>query len=571
VDCGISNRAEIQRAKELSVDVIITDHHNPQDELPEALCIVNPKLPGAAYPFQHLAGCAVAYKLVSALRFALKSELYGQPVCLLNTRPVNDAWIIEIVKMRNLAITGSLTETVIPGMVGINDTRLPGFLEGQQILVWDAGLQKKTLAKIFGSGVEIGMLDIAPEIGKLIPQAAGKSLLRIMELSKIAKYSGCETRELDVFVNLFTSFVRKREDSFTEADNMDLQLACLGTIADIMPLKDENRIIVRRGIKSLMEKPRPGLSDLLFKLGLAGRRIGSQDISWMLCPAIHAAGRLGNPEKAASLFMEKDAAARDRIAAELVAMNEERKKLGGDVWTIVEPLAEGNLKTFREKLAVACGENIPRGVTGIMANRLAGRFKVPALVAAAGGTIITGSLRSIGNYDLRFLLEPNTDLFLDWGGHDYAAGFSIEKTRWAEFLERLIQASEGIELKESGDEETLAIDAELPLSYLTPEIFKVVDLFEPYGEGNDPLSFLARGLKITDISLMGKAEAKHVKLTLDTGKHKWPGVYWQAAEKVKRDFDTGDRVDLVFRITRNYFNGNEIPQLMVSDLRRSGA
>ncbi|MDR2617856.1 MAG: DHH family phosphoesterase, partial [Treponema sp.] len=241
VDCGISNIAEIQRANELSVDVIVTDHHNPQDELPEALCIVNPKLPGTAYPFQHLAGCGVAYKLVSALRFALKSELYGQPVCLLNTRPVNDAWIIEIAKLRNMAVTGSLTETVVPGMVGISGTRLPAFLEGQQILVWDAGLQKKILAKIFGGGVEIGMLDIAPEIGKLIPQTAGKSLLRIKELSKIAKYSGSETGELDVFVNLFTSFVRKREESFTEADNTDLQLACLGTIADIMPLKDENR------------------------------------------------------------------------------------------------------------------------------------------------------------------------------------------------------------------------------------------------------------------------------------------------------------------------------------------
>jgi single-stranded-DNA-specific exonuclease len=570
VDCGISNIAEIKRANELSVDVIVTDHHNPQGELPEALCIVNPKLAGSAYPFQHLAGCGVAYKLVSALRFALKSDLYGQPVCLLNTRPANDAWIIEIAKMRNLAVIDSLSETVIPGMVSIADTRLPRFLEGQQILVWDAPLQKKTLAKIFGGGVEIGMLDIAQEIGKAIPQAAGKSLLRIKELSRIAKYSGREAGELDVFVNLFTSFVRKRENSFTEEDNEDLQLACLGTLADIMPLKDENRIIVRQGIRSLTERPRPGLSDLLFKLGLAGRRISAQDISWVLCPAINAAGRMGSPEKAANLFMEKDAAIRDRLAADLVAMNEDRKKLGGEVWTIVEPLAGESLKTFGEKLAVTWGENIPRGVTGIMANRLAGRFKVPALVASVGETVITGSLRSTGNYDLRFLLEPNADLFLDWGGHDYAAGFSMEKANWEEFLERLKSAAQSMELKEGENNETLTVDAELPLSYLTPDIFKIVDLFEPYGEGNDPLTFLARGLRITDISLMGKTEAKHVKLTLDAGKHKWPGVYWQAADRVKRDFDKGDQVDLAFRITRNFFNGNEIPQLMVSDLKRSG-
>jgi single-stranded-DNA-specific exonuclease len=570
VDCGISNSAEVKRANELSVDVIVTDHHNPQDEIPEALAIVNPRLPDSKYPFQHLAGCGVAYKLVSALRFALKSELYNQPVCLLNTRPANDAWIVEIAKMRNLVVIDSLMETIVPGMVGIGDTRLPAFLSGQQILAWDAALQKRCLAKIFGGAVEINMLDIAPEIGKVISAAAGKSLLRIKELSRIAKYSDGESGELEVFINLFTAFVQRRENHFSGEDNADLQLACLGTVADIMPLKDENRIIVRRGIQALAEKPRPGLSDLLFKLGLAGKRIAAQDIAWQVCPAINAAGRMGSPEKAAALFLEKDAAAADRLAAELITMNEERKKLGGDVWHIVEPRAEANIESFGGKLAAVWGEDIPRGVSGIMANRLIGRFKVPALVAAIGGETITGSLRSWGNYDLRFLLEPNADLFLDWGGHDYAAGFSMVKSNWDEFLERVKAAAKNMELQEGEDEEALAIDAELPLNYLTPDLFKIVDRFEPYGEGNEALTFLARGLKIADISLMGKTEARHVKLGLDAGKYKWPGVYWQAADKVKRDFDTGDQVDVVFRAARNWFNGSETLQLMVLDLKRSG-
>jgi single-stranded-DNA-specific exonuclease len=98
---------------------------------------------------------------------------------------------------------------------------------------------------------------------------------------------------------------------------------------------------------------------------------------------------------------------------------------------------------------------------------------------------------------------------------------------------------------------------------------ELVDRFEPYGEENSPLSFLARGLKVTDINLMGKPEAKHVKLTLDTGKVKWPAVYWQAVDKVKRDFDKNDRVDLVFTLSRNWFNGSETPQLIVTDLKRN--
>ena len=569
VDCGISNIAEVKRARELGVDVIITDHHNPQEESPEALTIVNPKI-GSSYRFRDLAGCGVAYKLVSALRFALKSELYGQPICLLNTRPVNDAWVIEIAKMRNLTLIDSITETVVPGTLKIGDTRLPAFLEGQQILAWDAALQKKTLAKIFGSGVEIYMQDIAPEIGKEIPSTAGKSLLRIKELSKMARYQDRETGELDIFVSLFVSFIRQREKIFSADDPLDLQLACLGTIADIMPLKDENRIIVRQGLHSLMEKPRSGLSDLLFKLELSGRRFGAADVSWLLCPAINAAGRMGNPQKALDLLMEKDPGKRDTLAGELIRMNEERKKIGEEIWTIAEPMAAESMKSFHDKFAMAYSPSIPRGVTGIMANRLSARFKVPSLVASFGEKTITASLRSLRGYDLGNLLEPCADLFLDWGGHDYAAGFSITPENWAAFLERLKSAAPSISLLEDEDSETLMIDAELPLSYMNPDILSLVDRFEPYGEGNEALTFTARGLRIAEISLMGKPEAKHVKLVLDAGKHKWPAVYWQAAEKARRDFDIGDNVDLVFKIGRNWFKGNETPQLVISDLKRSG-
>ncbi|WP_010253075.1 single-stranded-DNA-specific exonuclease RecJ [Treponema primitia] len=573
VDCGISNLAEVDRAAELGVDVIITDHHNPQDELPRAYSIVNPKLKNSTYPFRDLAGCGVAYKLVSALRFALKSELYNQPICLLNTQPSNDSYIIEIVKIGNLAVMDRLTETVVPGMVGIGETRIPAFLEGQQILVWDAPLQKKTLVKIFGAGFEIYMLDIAPEIGKQIPQAAGKSLLRLKEISRIAKYADKSPGELDIFINLFTSFIQKKEGHFTPEDSTDLQLAALGTVADLMPLRDENRIIVRRGLASLIEKPRSGLSDLLFKLGLAGRRFGTTELSWQLCPAINAAGRMGCPDKAAALLLAVDPKERETLAAEIIALNEDRKKLGSDNWTVVEPLAQESVEAYGGKFVLAAAEGIYRGVTGIMANRLVNRFKVPALVVSFAEETATGSLRSARGYELRPLLEGCADLFLDWGGHNFAAGFSMVRANWEPFLERLKYITENIELGEETDEETVTVDAEFTAprtpQFLTTDLFELVDRFEPYGEENSPLSFLARGLKVTDISLMGKPEAKHVKLTLDTGKVKWPAVYWQAVDKIKRDFDKNDTVDLVFTLNRNWFNGTETPQLIVTDLKRS--
>ncbi|MDR1099845.1 MAG: single-stranded-DNA-specific exonuclease RecJ [Treponema sp.] len=568
VDCGISCINEIRRARQLSVDVIVTDHHEPREELPEALAIVNPKLKDSAYPFRDLSGCGVAFKLVMALRFALESDLYGQPLCLLNTQPVNDAWVIEIAKLRNLTVIDTLFETVVPGVVSITDTRLPAFLEGQQILVWDGALQKKTLAKLFGGGVEVGMLDIAPEIGKEIPQTAGKSLLRIKELSRIAKYSEKELTELDVFVNLFCSFMQKREKLFIP-EGPELQLAALGTIQDIMPLKDENRIIIKSGIASLRTKPRAGLSELLFCLGLAGRRFDAKDISWKLCPVINAARRMGNAEKAALLFFEDDPQKRNRMAEELIGMNNERKKLEEKTWAIVEPRAYDNLPLYHEKFALVYGEDIDRGVAGLIAQRLSKRFKVPAMVVSFGETVLTGSLRSAGGYNVSSLLEQHAGLFIDSGGHQYAAGFSMEKTNWEIFSERLKTAALSIELTD--EEETIPVDAELPPDYLNPDIFNVVDRFEPYGKENPPLVFLAKKIKIQEISLLGKTEIRHVKLLLDTGKYKWPALYWQAADKLDLEFSLGDTVDLVFELSRNYYQGTETPQIIVTDLRRSGA
>ncbi len=570
VDCGISRLAEVKRANELSIDVIVTDHHEPQEELPEALAIVNPKLADSAYPFRDLSGCGVAFKLVSAMRFALKSDLYGQPVCLLNARPVNDAWTIEIAKMRNLVVTDTLIETIVPGMIGIGGTRLPSFLEGQQILVWDAPLQKRIFTKLFGGGVEVGMLDIAPEIARVIPKTAGNSLLRIKELSKIAKYAEKELSELDVFVNLFYSYIHSREKTGGADESADLQLATLGTIADIMPLLDENRIIVRRGLEAIKTRPRAGIAELLHKMELAGRRFDAKELSWKLCPAINAARRMGQPEKAARMFFEKNAAERDRLAGELLDMNEERKALEEQVWAVAEPRAFESLSEYGEKLVMVFGEDINRGVTGLMAQRLSRRFNVPAMAVSFSGEICTGSLRSARSYNVHALLERCGDLFIDSGGHEFAAGFTLEKSNWDSFTERLRLASFAIEFAEEEDEQTIAVDAELPLSYLVPEIFKTVDRFEPYGKENSPLTFLARKLKAAEINFIGRVESKHIKMTLDTGRHKWPALYWQAAERViNKEFQNGDTVDVVFNLARDWFKGMETPQIMIADLRRS--
>lgn len=579
VDCGISCLAEIKRAAELSVDVIVTDHHEPQEQLPETLTIINPKLKDSSYPFKDLSGCGVAYKLVSALRFAEKSELYGQPVCLLNTRPLNNAWIVEVAKMRNLSVVSSLCETVVPGMISISETRLPAFLEGQQILVWDARLQKQTLARLFGTNVEIGMLDIAPEIGKEIPQVAGLSLIRIKELSAIAKYAEREASDLDVFVNLFSSFARKREKTGGNSpeETFDVQLAALGTVADIMPLMDENRIIVRSGFSSLVPesaaspaKPRPGIAELLEKLELSGSRFDVKDIAWKICPVINAARRMGSPEKAAALFFENDPLLRERMAVELIEMNRQRKLLEEEIWSMAEPMAYRSLAGHDNKLALVYGKDINRGVTGLIAQRITRRFNVPALAVSFNAGIYTGSIRSARGYNIGVLLEQCSDLFIDSGGHEFAGGFSLKKENWDAFTQRLKTTAYAIEFSEADEGENVYIDAELPHDYLNPEILRLVDRFAPYGKDNEFLIFMAKNLLIEDLNFIGKPESKHLKMTLSCGKYKWPALYWDAAVRVmNREFGKGDRIEAVFNITRDWYRGIATPQMIIIDLKKS--
>ncbi|MDR0411058.1 MAG: single-stranded-DNA-specific exonuclease RecJ [Treponema sp.] len=575
VDCGISDFDEVKRAAELNIDVIITDHHNPQDETPSALAIVNPKLSESRYPFRDLAGCGVAYKLVSALRFALKSSLFKQSICLLNIRPANDSYVIEMVKLRNLFIIDRLSETVVPGVVHVTQTRLPAFLESQQIFVWDARVQKAAITKIFGEDIEVQMWDAAPEIAKELPSTDGKSLLRLREESSLARYSDMEFSEIDVFASLFVSFIQKKEKLFTEDDRQDLQLACLGTIADIMPLKDENRIIVKAGLESMQKNPRPGLDALLFKLDFAGRRLTSNDLGWTLCPTINAAGRMGSPERAVCMLLLEDD--KYKLAAELIDMNKKRKEKGEETWARIKPIAEKSLSNFDHKFAVVGDENIFRGVTGIMANRMADYFKTPALAASFADGVVTGSLRSSirdnPNFILTPILEECAELFIDKGGHDYAAGFSMYVENWESFLERLKKRIvPSIEPAEQ-TEEVIFIDAELPPSYLNRNVMRIIDLFEPYGgpygSQNEPLTFLTRGVIVRDVVFVGKNGANHVKLAVDTGKNKWTALYWNAADRVQNSFNRHDRIDIVFKITRNFYRGVETPQIEIRDLRRA--
>ncbi len=566
VDCGISEYKEIAYAREKGIDTIVLDHHNPRKELPEAKAIINPKVEDSGYPFKDLAGCAVTAKAIWALRFS-EFDMYNQAICLLNVRPGNETFIVEAIKLVNLVEMERITENLVPGVVDLERTRLWPFIQGQSIYVYDAPMQEKMLRKIFSDSVDIHLEDLAPELRKEFSFLDNRSIIQIMEKSRMARYTSKPVEEIDIVVNLFNAFVYRRSPAIYEEFIPLLELVCLGTIADMMPLVDENRILVFLGLKEIATTKRPGLLGLLERQSLLGKKLSTTDLAWQISPLINATGRMGQPDKAVELLLTETTSDSLPLVEEIIQLNNKRKKMGDEAWNTIQNKAKESFREMEGKLVVVYDRVINRGVTGILASRLSKLFHVAAVVLSTIEGKIVGSVRSPGDFEVKPYLSYCSPLFIDWGGHDFAAGFSLLPEHLEDFYRKTRVYMKEYTTKPY-EEKPLEIDAELPNKYLTPELIHTVERFEPYGEKNTPLIFLSRKVTISQLDIIGKTEKQHVKLLVDTGKYKWPALLWNGAERVEKDFSLGDKVDIVFRLGRNYFQNTERLQLTLLDISR---
>jgi single-stranded-DNA-specific exonuclease len=566
VDCGTSNVDEIEYAVQNGIDVIVIDHHNPQERLPPAAAIINPKLSDTAYPFDGLCACALVSKVRLALRFA-QTDFFNQPICLLDARPGNECIVLDAVKMENLVPVDSISENLIPGILNVEGSRLADFLVGHEILVYDATGQGKLLQEAFGPDVDVGLVDVAPELWGAFPSLRGKSLLRLREESRLSRYTDSAPSEIDLFRDLFSAFVYQREKSVYQDLEACVDLVALGTLADMMPVQDENRVLVARGLRRMTNNPRPGLHALLQRKRLLGKSIEAKDVGWSISPLINAAGRMGEPDKAVQLLLTEDSAERDRLADYVVQLNERRRQVGEEAWQAVQEQAKASYEAHDGRFILVHGDTIHRGITGIVAGRLARLYGAPAAVVCILAEKAIGSVRTARGMVATDLLARCDDLLSDWGGHDAAGGFNLPADRLGRLEQRLLEVVPVIEMKER-EEEIIAVDAELPSGFLSPALMDVVTLFGPYGQDNPPLVFLSRDLRVDDISIMGK-EQNHRKLLLNSGTHRWPAVYWNVAEKAGSEPRKGDTVEAVFHLGVNYFNGSETLRLTLVDVRQS--
>ncbi|MBP5519153.1 MAG: single-stranded-DNA-specific exonuclease RecJ [Treponema sp.] len=570
VDCGISNNDEIEHANELGIEVIITDHHNPPEVLPQAIIIIDPKIEDSGYSFEGISGAAVAYKLVSAIRFAL-SDFYNAEICLLEITEdsQNNCFYADCLKIRNLVKSKELHEKIIPGKTSIYDLKLPYFLSGQLIYCWDSKHTLEMLSALFGSGIEFNVNDLRNEISKVIPAVKNKTANQVKALSQIAKYTGQQASEIESIFNLYVTYCKKliaqKYPQQIADEQKDIQLVALAALADIMPMKNENRIFVRNGISSIKKnRPRPGLAELFNKLNINIDALTSADLSWNVIPALNAAGRMGHSDLSLKLLISTNAKEREQLADTIFNMNEERKELVSSAYFKIHDSAEQSLAQNSQKLCVSVDQTINKGVTGILAARLMQDFNVPTIAITYENEICTGSMRSCRGFVATSFLDSLGDIFINHGGHNFAAGFSFTKDKLDVFLKLVQEKSSSIQLEE--ETSIIEVDAEIPMEHLTPENFELLDTFEPCGAESPELILMTREIKLIDTIVLGKKEPRHLKLIFDTGKHKIPAMFWGQAERLRKDIAIGKKYDILYNMSRNHYNGTITKQLIIKEL-----
>ncbi len=379
VDCGISCSREVALAKELGMDVIVTDHHRPGDLVPDCT-VINPLLGG--YPFPSLCGAGVAFKLILALSAALEADAG------------------EVSSPRGWSLAG--------------------------------------------------------------------------------KY---------------------------------VDLAALATVADIVPLTSENRVIVSLGLKKINSEPRPGVAALIRAAGLDGREISAGNIGFQLAPRLNASGRLGDARRAMMLLTAQSEAEAAPIAEELESENTARRSCEQQIVDeALEMMKCYDLLTH--KIIVLVGEGWNSGVIGLAASRLVTRYFYPVVLLAEKDGVCTGSCRSIPGVDIFAALSSCADLMTKFGGHKQAAGLTIDREKVSELLMRL---DEYIEANVEADEyiPQLEYDLMLPLGEVTEEAVRQMELLQPAGFGN-PSPVLLSEVTVESARAVGK-EGAHLQMKLSDG------------------------------------------------------
>jgi single-stranded-DNA-specific exonuclease len=344
-----------------------------------------------------------------------------------------------------------------------------------------------------------------------------------------------------------------------------LDLAALGTVADVVPLRGENRSMVYQGLKLLNNAPRIGIRELILKAGFRLGQVDSAAIGFGLGPRLNAAGRMEHARSAYELLMSDDRAQAERLAGQLDAVNRERQELTKQC--VARAREQVVAQQQSSLLAFAADPGYPQGVVGLIAGRLADEFYRPALVIEQGPELSKGSARTIPEFNIIEALDECADLLEKYGGHSAAAGFSVRTARLADLHARLdVIAHRRFDGQVITP--TIYADAEVTFKELDRSLLYLLEQMEPFGAGNPSPLFVARRTGVRSHRPIGK-EGEHLRLHLvQKGTVREAIAFRQGKPWAGR---IPQLVDVAFAFEWNEFNGLKGMQLNIKDIKASDA
>jgi single-stranded-DNA-specific exonuclease len=344
-----------------------------------------------------------------------------------------------------------------------------------------------------------------------------------------------------------------------------VDLVALATVADVVPLLDENRALVAAGMRRLARTDKPGLQALMRVSGVDPASVDTGAVAFRLAPRINAAGRLGHPGAALELLLTGDEAEARRLAGELEALNRDRQAVEDRILRDAIRQVEEWPEPKRARLGyVIAGEDWHRGVIGIVASRLVERFRRPVVLIAGGelGEEWVGSGRSVSSFDLHGALGACSHLLGRWGGHRAAAGLSIAPENVAAFAEAFAEHAATV-LSLEDLRRVTPIDAVVRGRELTLELCEELERLAPFGLGNPNVTLLAVGAELSDLAAIG--EGKHLRLAVTAAGARSGAIAFGRGSALDRYRQPG-AYDVAFRLTANHWNGTVTPQLVVKEI-----
>jgi len=346
-----------------------------------------------------------------------------------------------------------------------------------------------------------------------------------------------------------------------------LDLVGLGTIADVVPLLGENRVIARLGLRNIRLSRRPGIQALLEVAGLRGRELTSRDVGFGLAPRINAAGRVGHADLALRLLLTADPAEATAIARELDGLNRSRQSIEESILAAATArIEEGRL--HEQRVMVVPGEGWHEGVIGIVASKLVDRYYRPCVVVALKADRGKGSARSVTGFDLHAALSACSGHLLGFGGHRYAAGLQVSRDRLAPLAAALNEYAAG--LPDAVFQPTLHVEAVAGLEEIDDALLGFLARFEPFGPDNPEPLFASLGIEV--VGCPRRVGRDHLKFSVRSGGTVLPAIAWGRSSALL-DIEVGRRhhLDVCYSVRQDSFRGRRRTELEILDLRTSSA